>query len=129
MGFLRDVMLKDSKLVLEASDTFPGAPKIGQFCFIGGILYVYASVNSVMSWFPITNKAEYYPHTQEVDAVEWEIEHALNSIDLFVVAYDEFNDLQFYTEIKFLSLNTIALTFPASVKGRALVFLASSMIF
>jgi hypothetical protein len=125
MRVLSDLLMKSSTVVLSDEVDFPASPSLGQFCFTGGILYIYATINTITSWFPLTNKINYYVHSQGLPAVEWTVEHNLGSTDLIFIIYDEYNSIQFSSDSVFTSSNVLTLSFSVAVKGKVVVFAAS----
>lgn len=119
---LTNLLFKGSTAVLDESADFPASPEIGQFCFKGGVLYIYAIIDTLETWYPLTNKNSHYVFTQGISSTSWVIAHNLQSTDLIFMAYDD-NDVQIVPSgVSFDSDNQITLSFTESTKGRAVVF-------
>jgi hypothetical protein len=122
---LTNLVFKSSTPVLDEESDFPSTPVSGQFCFKGGILYIYATVDSVETWYPLTNKSLYAVHTQALTSTSWVVTHSLKTEDLIFMVYDE-NDVQIIpSSVVFDSETQITLNFVEAIKGRCVVFGAS----
>lgn len=119
---LTNLLFKGSTVVLDETADFPANPEIGQFCFKGGVLYIFAIIDTLETWYPLTNKNSHFVFTQGISSTSWVISHNLQSTDLIFMAYDE-NDVQIVPSgVTFNSDNQITLSFTEATKGRAIVF-------
>ena len=49
-------MYGNASLSFDDMTEFPLTPSAGQFALVDGILYIYASLGGVETWFPLTNR-------------------------------------------------------------------------
>lgn len=68
---------------------FPANPKVGQTCFKGGILFIYADLNGFKTWYPLNKPQSSYVHSQGLPSLQWTINHGLATTDIIVAVYDE----------------------------------------
>ena len=73
--------------------TLPENPDLGQTAFMGGILYIYAELNGVLTWFPLNQPQSFYIHSQGMPNTLWTVRHKLGSRDVIMAAYDGDNKL------------------------------------
>jgi hypothetical protein len=125
MQILHNLRMKSSTIVLSAEESFPSSPSIGQFCFTDGILYIYATLKDLTTWYPLTNKSLYYVHSQGVASTSWSIEHNLNSKNLIIMVYDYDDVMQLVSDITFTDNDNIILEFTEATRGRAVIFAAT----
>ena len=114
-------------VILNGVTAFPLTPKEGEFCFRKdqGILYMYSTIDLLATWYPLTNRTDYYVHTQAIAAASWDIEHGMHSQDLIYFVYDANNTLQF-AEITFVDMNNVTITFTEDVAGKCVIFAAGA---
>ena len=127
MNIFTSLMMKSSALVLNDDQNFPMNPSIGQFCFLDGVLYIYATIDSITSWVPLTNKTLYYVHVQAIPAISWSVNHGLGSQDLIYMVYDSNAVIQLTAEIQFIDENNITLDFTEVTAGKAVIFAAGGV--
>jgi len=125
MRVLSDLVMQSSAIVLNDDQDFPATPRIGQFCFTDGVLYIYATLKGISTWYPLTNKSLYYVHAQGIASLSWSVAHNLESQDLIMMVYDEYNVVQLATEFEFVDANNINILFTEATKGRAVIFAAT----
>lgn len=125
MRILTNLLMKSSTIILNDNQDFPSSPSIGEFCFTGGILYIYATINGITSWFPITNKINYYVHSQGIASLQWSVEHNLGSDDLIFMVYDHMDEMQLVSTVEFVDNDNITLDFAVATRGKAIIFAAS----
>lgn len=128
MKVLTDLINRGHVVLMDDGDVFPVSPLIGQFALVAGVLYIYSSVDGFSAWRPLTRQIEHYKHTQVTSAIQWTVDHNLESDDLIVGVYDEDNTVTFPANIEFTSLNRIILDFTVAIKGKALVFSMSDSV-
>jgi hypothetical protein len=122
---LTNLVFKNSTPILDEEADFPSSPEFGQFCFKGGILYIYATIDATETWYPLTNRNQYAVHTQALSATSWVVGHNLQTEDIIFMVYDE-NDTQIVpSSVTFDSNDQITLSFTESTKGKCVVFGAS----
>jgi hypothetical protein len=117
-------MKAGATVMFDNVTSFPDSPTIGQICFMEQVLYIYANIGGTATWYPLTNKALYYIHTQETLSTLWQITHNLNSKLVGIFAYDENDELQ-NTQPSFIDANSLNLSFTEAIRGKAVVFAAS----
>jgi hypothetical protein len=125
MRVFNNLLMKSSTIVLAEEDNFPSSPSIGQFCFKNGILYIYATLNEISTWYPLTNRSLYYVHTQGVSAITWTVNHNLATNDLIIMVYDDEDTVQLGAGITFTTINSFTIDFTELTKGRAVIFAAA----
>lgn len=104
----------------------PDSPTVGQTAFMNGILYIYASLNGVTTWFPLNQPQSFYIHSQGLAKLTWEIHHNLGSRDAIIAVYDMDNrmmdaDIQHIQNTETGEWYIVA-TFTEAVMGYAVVF-------
>lgn len=68
---------------------FPASPRVGQTCFKGGILFIYANLNGFQTWYPLNKPQSSHVHTQGIAALQWTVNHGLGTTDIIVAVYNE----------------------------------------
>lgn len=133
MNILTDLIAL-SKIILEneiilANDVseFPVSPSSGTLCLNSGVLYIYTTIDSTETWYPLTNKALHMTYTQNEASSQWEITHNLGTKNIVFFVYDQNDDLQIadieYSETD--PTNVITLDLTESMTGRCVIFAAS----
>ena len=117
-----DLLMKSGCLILDEFDSFPANPKQGTMCFKGGVLYIYAEIESISTWYPLTNKSQRFVHTQGVVASTWTVNHNLHTQNLIYIIEDENGDQILPMGRTYLGDDTIEFNFADEVKGRAVLF-------
>ena len=118
---LADVDLRGSLIFGKNLSSFPANPRQGEAVLKDGALWVYAAINGVSTWYPLTNKKNSYVHTQAVSAFQWTINHGLGTEDVIYAAYDESGQLLVASRTS-VSPDTFRLNFTSAVAGRVVVF-------
>lgn len=68
------------RAVLPTEVNFPTDGKAGQFCFRNKAVYMCVEVVAgIQAWVPLTSSIDTYIHDQTVPALEWTINHNLDS--------------------------------------------------
>lgn len=122
---LADVDLRGSLIFGKNLSSFPANPRQGEAVLKDGALWVYAAINGVPTWYPLTNKKNSYVHTQVVSAFHWTINHGLGTEDVIYAAYDESGQLLVASRT-LVSPDTFRLNFTSAAAGRVVVFVADS---
>lgn len=122
---LTNLVFKSSTPILDDEADFPGSPEFGQFCFKGGVLYIYASIDNTDTWYPLTNRNQYAVHTQALSATAWTVGHNLSTEDVIFMVYDDSDTQIIPSSVVFDSENQITLNFVEATAGKAVVFGAS----
>ena len=117
--------MKGSTLVLDDEADFPSSPGIGQLCFKGGVLYLYALINATETWFPLTNKTQHHIHNQALSATTWTVSHQLGTENVVFMAYNSTGDLLSPSNIVFDNVDNLTLEFLDAEAGKVVVFGAS----
>ena len=68
---------EDSPFVVLERTEFPSNPTIGQIAFVNGVLYIYSTIRSFTTWYPLTNRKKTYIHSQNIPASTWLVRHDL----------------------------------------------------
>lgn len=71
--------------------SLPENPQLGETAFMDGILYIYAELSGMLTWFPLNQPQSYYVHSQGQAALTWTVHHNLGSKDVIPVFYDSDN--------------------------------------
>jgi hypothetical protein len=120
-----DIHIRKGRLILDnLVDEFPPGPIHGEFCFKDGVLYIYAEIDGVATWYPLTNKAEYFVHEQEEPALEWEIDHGLKTQDIIFMVYDDEGVYQI-SGVEFVDDDNIIIKLTEPIAGKAVIFAAA----
>lgn len=126
MRIFTDMTLKNNKLILaNMTDTFEGTPEVGEFAFVSGVLYIYSSIGGTLTWYPLTNKSEYYVHQQLSASSSWTINHNLNTQNLAYFVYDDAGNYQI-ANVSFTDDNNLTLDLVESITGRAVIFASAN---
>lgn len=124
MKVLTDLeMLAQVVLGNELAD-FPVSPKNGELAFVDGVLHIWATIGGEQTWYPLTNKALHYTHTQGTAATSWSINHGLNSTALAFFVYDDNDDVQL-ADIDFVDGDNCTITLTEDTAGRCVLFASS----
>jgi hypothetical protein len=115
----------NSTIIYEDRNTWPESPSEGQTVFKDQILYIYATINTVSTWYPLTNTRENYIHTQAVASTTWVVEHNLDSTDFIFIVYDESGEVVHLTSPSSVTASGFELTFTEAQAGKAVVFISS----
>lgn len=106
--------------------SFPLSPNAGQFALVEGILYIYATLGGVNTWFPLTNKKNSHVHYQAIASTKWTVTHNYASSDLIYFAYDDQNNL-LVVNADMIDNDHFELNFGTAVKGKVVVFVHSDL--
>ncbi len=116
-----------STIIYETTGSWPSSPQEGQTVFKDQILYIYATISSVTTWYPLTNTRENFIHTQVVAATTWTVTHNLASTDFIYIVYDDSeNVIQLISPTNVVS-NSFELTFTEATAGRCVIFISSEL--
>jgi hypothetical protein len=114
-------MTGNSALSFDQTSSFPITPQKGQFSLVGGILYIYANLGGVETWFPLTNKKSSHVHYQAIASTQWTVTHNYSTTDLISLAYDESGTVMIANPV-FIDEDHFQLNFGAAIKGKVVVF-------
>lgn len=108
---------------------FPANPKPGMTCFKDGILFFYSDIGGYLTWYPLNSPRSTYVHSQGVPAIQWTINHRLETTDVIVGLYDnDGNAMEAGVQTKYTPSNPdgqkyqVIVTFTEAVDGVAVVF-------
>ncbi len=121
-----DIILKNATLTGAQFLDFPTNPRIGTEVLVEGIKYIWSNINGVTTWYPLTNRYQNFVHTQGVDALEWNIIHNFDTMNIIFFVYNHIGELQF-AQHDFVSNNEIKIIFTEATRGRCVVFAASEL--
>ena len=119
-----DLDFPGSTLILTEQMIFPDNPRNGNFAFVDGALHIYGSAENVTTWYPLTNRNQYYIHIQEAASTEWAIVHNLNTINIIHMSYDT-DGLTLDSTPSMISDNEMRLTFTEPKSGTVIFFVTS----
>lgn len=75
--------------VFGIEQNFPANPRPGRFCFKDKVLYLCTELaGGLPVWVPLTQQLTMQKHIQTTAALEWTINHQLNTSDVLVQVYD-----------------------------------------
>lgn len=109
--------------VQNNNSSFPLNPRSGQFALVDGVLYIYSTIRTISTWYPLTNRRNGYVHLQGVEAMSWNVQHGFGSKDIIYIVYDE-NDAVQQVGADFVSDDTIRVNFSEPTKGKCVAFCA-----
>ena len=116
-----------STIMYENTGTWPSSPTEGMTVFKDQILYIYATIATVETWYPLTNTRENYIHTQGVAASTWTVEHNLGSTDFIFMAYDNTGEVVQIVSPTAITTNSFELEMLETIAGRVVVFISSEV--
>ena len=100
---------------------FPSAPNIGQVSLVNNILWLFTNLDGLDTWYPLSRRKNSYLYSQGVNALEWTINHNLNSMNVIFVVYDHDNNVV-YPNKRIVDENTVTLNFAEAVRGKCIVY-------
>lgn len=116
----------NASLSFDDMTEFPLNPNAGQFALVDGILYIYASLGGVETWFPLTNKKSSHVHYQAVAAQVWNVSHNYGTTDLIYFVYDQSGRLM-QANPNFVDADHFEITLGTAMKGKVVVFAHSDL--
>ncbi|MBC8427593.1 MAG: hypothetical protein H8D97_01740 [Proteobacteria bacterium] len=114
-----------STIIYDNTGTWPTSPQEGQTVFKDQVLYIYATINAVSTWYPLTNTRENYIHTQVVAASTWTVTHNLNSEDFIFLVYDSTGEVIQLASPSSITTSGFELEFTEAVAGKMVMFISS----
>ena len=125
MRHFGNINLQQNKLlnpVLDLAQNFPPTPKVGQLAFVNKIVYVCVQDSPAPAiWIPLTREITAYSHVQAEAALEWTVQHNLNTMVVNVQIYDENNRVIIPDEIQRIDPNTVKVNVGTAAVGTAVV--------
>lgn len=108
---------------LGSTDGFPTNPQPGTFYFneASEILYFCLSAGGLPVWAPLIKVRTMYRHDQTTPALEWTIEHGLNTALAIVQVFDADGESVIPDKIFCDQLNTATVRFNTPFAGKAIV--------
>ena len=67
----------------------PPTAEVGTVLVHNGVLYGYQDFEGVQMWYPLTQASRAYLHTQGAAALEWTVNHGLESTQVWFAVHDE----------------------------------------
>ncbi|TMP46339.1 hypothetical protein CWB96_00025 [Pseudoalteromonas citrea] len=119
-------MFGDASFSLDQHEKFPLNPAAGQFALVEGILYIYARLGVVETWFPLTNKKSSHVHFQAIASSEWVISHNYNTDEYVFMVYSEEGNI-IHAKPTPIDKNKFQLNFGTAIKGKVVVFIHSDL--
>lgn len=116
----------NSSLSFDDLTEFPLNPHAGQFTLVDGILYIYASLGGVQTWFPLTNRKSSHVHYQALASQVWNVSHNYGTTDLIYFVYDQSGRLM-QANANFVDDDHFELTLGTAMKGKVVVFAHSDL--
>ena len=116
--------LASGSMSMKGLGAFPENPRSGRLALVGGVLYIYTSIDGIDTWYPLTNRKNIYIHTQSLANLTWTVNHNLGSKDLIFMVYDDGDQIQ-QVDIEFVSNNSAKLHMSEPMVGRAVFFVAT----
>lgn len=116
-------------LVMDQNETqFPSNPKIGTFIIKDQALFAYLTVSGMETWYPLVrNVSANYVHTQGVPALEWTVNHQLDTNDIWWQIKDDQGNLMSPADFERIDSNTFKLYFTDPVAGSVIVVGANAV--
>jgi len=116
-----------STIIYENTGTWPTSPATGQTVFKDQILYIYATINNISTWYPLTNTRENYIHVQSVANTTWTVTHNLGSVDFIYIVYDGAGNVIQLTSPTEITSSGFKLVFTEATAGKCVVFISSEI--
>lgn len=108
---------RTQKMRLGLLPDFPDSPNIGNLVFKDKKLYIYAEINTVNVWIPLTSEIVYYT-ALFTNINPWITEHGLDTDQTILQLYDENNNMIFADEIDNSVPGVTRATFSSNQSGR-----------
>lgn len=109
--------------VLPTEVNFPTDGKAGQFCFRNKTVYMCVEVISgIQAWVPLTSAINTHIHDQSVPALEWTINHGLDSSTVLCQVFVD-GKMVIPDDVDCTTKNVVNVRFSQSVAGRAVLML------
>lgn len=115
------IVKEESPFVILERTEFPSNPTIGYLAFVNGVLYIYSTIRSFTTWYPLTNRKKTYIHSQNTPALTWLVRHDLQSEDFIYMIYDSNKNLVVANPAN-ITGNGFDLTFSTAISGKAVIF-------
>lgn len=119
-------MLRRARFAVETN--FPTNPNPGEFIFKDKRVYFCVEVSEgIPLYVPMTNELDVYEFNQNTPALEWTINHNLNSAKVIVQTYDLNNKMIGADEIDCSQLNRVLIKWASPQAGFALLQVGSTV--
>jgi len=120
---LSQLNIKSNLVFGKDAESFPDPALVGMLTFKSGILYLYTDIgDGILTWYPLTSKKNSFIHFQGSEAIEWTVNHQLDSTDVIVGVYDNENIQIQPAEIKVVDGNQVLVSFATAITGRVIIF-------
>ena len=110
-----------STIQFTDTSTFVANPVEGQIQFKDQILYIWATINNISTWFPLTTVREKHIHSQGGPAATWTIDHQLGTENVIFMAFDSDDAVMLINRTN-VTANSFTLEFSVAETGRVVVF-------
>lgn len=117
--FLTDVDLSGSWSINQV-DQFPENPKVVTFVVKSGTLYGYIQVGELSAWCPFARIPTNFIFRQPYPAIEWTINHNLDTTDTWIQAKDQSGNPLVFGKSN-IDSNSVKLRFLNPVAGAVLI--------
>jgi hypothetical protein len=111
-----------SGLTLQAEVGFPTSAGEGRLAFVNNVLYISVTINSQVSWIPLTNELQTMVYTTSFASTTWEIQHNYGTYEIIVQVYDGTDHVVVPDSIQQTDENTMVITFGEPTEGKAVLF-------
>lgn len=106
---------------LQTLSQFPSTPVVGQFAFINSIVYICVTAGPLPVWVPLTREITAFTHTQNTPAVEWNINHGMNTSSVVTQIYAGDGLMVIPDDIEIVDPDNVTVTFNTALSGKAVV--------
>lgn len=110
---------------ITAETNFPANPSPGRFCFKDKMLWVCSELDGDLPvWVPLTTQIDTVVFDQTQAAMEWTINHQLDTASPIVQIFDQDSNVVFPDSISNI-FNRVTVRFAGSQAGRAVLMLGN----
>lgn len=88
MRVLSDMKIFGVLTLGQNSTDFPLEPELGMLAIVDGVLYAYLDILEIETWYPLTQRTRSHIHTQGVAALQWVVEHNMDSENIWYQIQD-----------------------------------------
>jgi hypothetical protein len=100
---------------------FPDVAKIGNLVFKDKKLYIYAEINTLAAWLPITSEVLYHSQAIGTPATTWVITHGMAAGEILIQCYDADNKWIVPDDIDNGTIGISTITFLQAMAGRVFI--------
>jgi hypothetical protein len=106
---------------------FPANPSYGMLVLKNHVLYAYLSIGDMQTWYPIGSRQSSYVHTQGLPSLEWTVNHALGSEQVWYQIQDSDGNILSPASFTITGPNQFKLGFTEAVDGTVVVVAPASL--